>query len=245
MADDGTVPQESVTIRAVYNKVTHEVTVSKGATVGDLKVLVAAKTECPMGQMKLMFKGLLAGPSKPELDEVLISDTKLKDKAKVLVVGASASQILEATEVASMAASGIFKAEEAASTLQAKKKWADMREHQLIIKKGVPDDAMLGYVPGQDPLPDGALTGLVTSGNVKVRLQIKPVERMVVISTKERTQKIPLSKVQAVKTEPIPNFEHYHIVGLQVGPTSRSMIYLYWMPAQLISALKGAFLGVF
>ncbi|EGD82896.1 hypothetical protein PTSG_03527 [Salpingoeca rosetta] len=178
----------SMTLRVVYAKETKRVTVSSDQTVKDLKELIAKETGCPVAQMKLMFKGLLAAPGKPELDAKKISETGLKEKAKVLVVGATQTQVAEVTQADQVSNTAAFKAQAAATTV--KKKWSEERVHREIIQKGPPADAPFAYRPGQDPLPDGPLAGLIGDGGKKARLHIKTANNKLIIHYPNTSQEV-------------------------------------------------------
>lgn len=92
---------------------------------------------------------------------------------------------------------------------------------------------------GEDcPLPSDALTGMLNKYGNKVRLTFKLEQDEVWISTKERTQKIQMTSIKTVISEPIEDYQNYHIMGLQIGPTEASRIWFYWVPAQYIRAIK-------
>ena len=44
--------------------------------------------------------------------------------------------------------------------------------------------------------------------------------------TKERTEKVPLSSIKNVVSEPIDGHDDYHILALQLGPTEASRYYV-------------------
>jgi hypothetical protein len=116
--------------------------------------------------------------------------------------------------------------------------WAEQTEHKKMLARGVPDDAMAGYRPGQEPLPAEALVVFTATG--KTRLTLKLAEGTLVLSTREKTQPVPLAAISKVSTQPVPGLEHYMILCLRLGPSSRSNHYFYWFPAQYDGALKYA-----
>lgn len=59
----------------------------------------------------------------------------------------------------------------------------------------------------------------------------------------ERTQKVQMSSIQSVVSEPITGHEEYHILALQLGPTEQSRYWIYWVPAQYVDAIKDTVLG--
>eukprot|EP00055_Hartaetosiga_balthica_P018500 m.134591 g.134591 ORF g.134591 m.134591 type:complete len:253 (+) comp9648_c0_seq1:62-820(+) len=232
------VAEDGFEVRAVYSRETKIVQISPEQTIGEVKEVIAKATGCSSKQMKLMFKGLLAAPNKPELDAILVKATGLKKKAKILVVGAKEEDLEMVSNADKISSTVAFMAESSAMT--ATKKWCDEKEHKKIIEKGPPEDVMLGYRPGQEALPEGSFTGVLIQGK-KGRLQIKPEELAVVVHYNDRSQHIPFSSISNVKSEEIPGYEQYHIVGLKVS--QNRYVFIYWVPAQYISALKGAIIG--
>lgn len=77
----------------------------------------------------------------------------------------------------------------------------------------------------------------------KVRLTFKLESDQLWLSTKERTEKLPMGSIKNIVSEAIEGHEEYHIVGLQLGPTDASKYWIYWVPAQYIEAIKTAILG--
>lgn len=54
----------------------------------------------------------------------------------------------------------------------------------------------------------------------------------------ERTIQVPLGSIRDCDAQPIPGHLGYHILGIQLGPTSKSMNFFYWFPSQYVSAVK-------
>ena len=63
------------------------------------------------------------------------------------------------------------------------------------------------------------------------------------IGTKERTDKVPMSSIKAVVSEPIDGHLGFHMVALQLGPTEASRYWIYWVPSQYVDAIKRTILG--
>lgn len=97
----------------------------------------------------------------------------------------------------------------------------------------------------QDPLPAEPLKGMLNEFKQKVRLTFKFESDELWISTREDTDKIKMNAIYAVVTEPIEKHEEYHIMGLRVGPMEKLSIwiYIYWVPAQFVQAIKDTILG--
>lgn len=91
-------------------------------------------------------------------------------------------------------------------------------------------------------LPYEPIFGKNKSGG-KVRLTFKLEMDQLWIGTKERTDKIPMTSIKDVISEPIQGHEEYHIMGIQLGPTAASRYWIYWVPAQYVKAIKRAILG--
>eukprot|EP00730_Choanoeca_flexa_P011891 TRINITY_DN2887_c0_g1_i2.p1 TRINITY_DN2887_c0_g1~~TRINITY_DN2887_c0_g1_i2.p1 ORF type:complete len:283 (+),score=51.20 TRINITY_DN2887_c0_g1_i2:118-849(+) len=240
MAEDGPVQ-----LKIVYAKVTHALEKPSSTTIKDLKTEIEQLTGCASETMKLMHKGPLSAPNKPELDDRTLAEANITKKAKILVVGASKDDLKSVAKVDTLAKSGAFKAEAAAtaSASASKTNWNEETKHRKVLDKGKPDDAPFAYRPGSDPMPAAPITGMVNHLQQKVRLHFKMEENLVVISTKERTNKVSLSKIQSIKSQAINGHEEYHILGIQLGPTAASMYFIYWFPAQYVSAAKGSVFG--
>lgn len=93
-----------------------------------------------------------------------------------------------------------------------------------------------------------------------MRLTFKLENDQLWLSTKERTEKLPMGSIKSIVSEPIEGHEEYHIMvclnffliiifylnlwqGLQLGPTEASRYWIYWVPAQYVDAIKDAVLG--
>lgn len=59
----------------------------------------------------------------------------------------------------------------------------------------------------------------------------------------ETTQKYDYRSISSVKSEEIVGDEAYHIVAVQLGESESSTIYLYYVPAQYVEAIKDELLG--
>ena len=117
------------------------------------------------------------------------------------------------------------------------------QQHRKILDKGVPEYATLGWINEDCPLPPEPLTGMTNKYGHKVRLTFKFETDEVWIGTKEHTQKLPMTNVKSVISESIDTHPMYHLMGLQVGPTEASRIWLYWVPTQYVKAIKRAILN--
>ena len=225
-------------------------------TVGELKERIAELTGCPASNQKLAYKGQLAAPGKPELDARTLQAARVKKKANILVIGATAAAAAEAEQAQADAKAGripkggLSSAGTGTGTGSGSdaddKKWAEVTEHKRVLSRGKPDDVMFAYRPGQDPLPPTALSGLYLAGNRKVRVAVDAPQQSLVLSTKEAQQKIQLGRISSVTSQPIPGHEEYLMVCLKTGASSRSSIFLYWFPAQYFNSFEvGSFFFLF
>jgi hypothetical protein len=95
----------------------------------------------------------------------------------------------------------------------------------------------------QEGLPPLPLSGMLNKHGGKVRLTFKLESDQLWLSTKERTEKLPMGSIKSIVSESIEGHEEYHILGLQLGPTEASRYWIYWVPAQYVDAIKDAVLG--
>ena len=112
-----------------------------------------------------------------------------------------------------------------------------------MIDRGKPDDVMPAWKNGSAPLPSEPLHGMVNKYNNKVRLTFKLELDQLWIGTKERTDKLQMASIRSIVSEPIEEYPEYHIMGVQTGPTEQSRIWIYWVPAQFVEAIKDTILG--
>ena len=61
-----------------------------------------------------------------------------------------------------------------------------------------------------------------------------------IISTNAHTQKVELESIRNFINEPIVGMEGHHIVGFQLGPTEKSIYWVYFVPAQYIKKIRSA-----
>ncbi|EDQ88404.1 uncharacterized protein MONBRDRAFT_32939 [Monosiga brevicollis MX1] len=233
------------TLRIVYAKEKLKLEVDPSMTVQTLKDKISDMTHVPGDKIKLMHKGLLAGPGKPELENRSLVEAKLANKAQILVVGATSDAVKSVEQVDALAKTGALKQTEqvAAAAAARKTPWATETKHKRILDRGVPDDAPLAFLPGADPLPDAPISGMLDGSGEKVRLHFSLTTNELIISTKRQTRRVPLSKIQQIKSEPIPSLEHYHILAIQMGSTAQSTYFVYYFPAQYVASAKGCVFG--
>jgi len=229
--------EELVSFKVVFAKQTYQIEFGMDRTVAELKQHLEKETNCPVVQQKLMYKG-------PVKDTDTLRKKKFKKNCKVLLVGATAAQILKVTmdgvpDLAALANSlgGGATGGAAASSGST---WEDKPEHTKMLKKGKPAEVAMGFEPypgdRPEPLPDVAIKPLYTSLG-KVRLHIKLDEGTVVLSTNKGQEKYAIQNVADVISKRIEGHPGYSIIGLQLG-NSRAWRYIYWFPSQYVPALK-------
>lgn len=64
----------------------------------------------------------------------------------------------------------------------------------------------------QESLPPFPLTGMLNKHCGKVRLTFKLESDQLWLSTKERTEKLPMGSIKGIVSEPIEGHEEYHIM---------------------------------
>ncbi|XP_037094040.1 ubiquitin domain-containing protein UBFD1-like [Pollicipes pollicipes] len=180
---------------------------------------------------KVMIKGLAR-------DDKTLRELGVASGAKVMVVGSTLNDVLSVAKPEAKSSKEEAKAEE-----PDKEKLCEMKQHKKILDKGKPDDVMPGNRNINEPLPPTPLSGMLNRTGGKVRLTFKLESDQLWIGTKERTEKVSMSSVKAIVSEPIVDHEDYHIMGVQLGPTEASRYWVYWVPAQYVSAIKDIVLG--
>jgi len=222
-----------VEFKVIFNKKKIDVAFSEKATIGELKSHLQTIIGIPPAMMKVMIKGLAK-------DEMTLSKLGVTKGSKIMVVGSSLNDVLQVSsspkDIAKAGNSNSSKEEHSASK---------MKNHKKVLDRGKPDDVMPGLKIGKEPLPPHPLSGMLNKHGKATRLTFKLDMGQVWIGTKERTEKVPLSSIKNVVSEPIEGHEEYHIVALQLGPTEQSRYYVYWVPAQYVDAISDAILGKF
>ncbi|KAJ1342557.1 hypothetical protein BSLG_002874 [Batrachochytrium salamandrivorans] len=207
IAADG-IMGESISIKVVFGKAAHPIVISSANLVRDLKVALAEVTGIEPSMQKLLFKGVLR-------DEQIISETQLKSGSKVMMMASTAKDLLNMTTVASAPVVA------AAVSVIPKVTLCSMTEHKKIIAKGKPSDSEKGIRGINLPIPPRGITGLLNSRGGKTRLIFRLELDELSISTNDNTQKVQLSSISKVISEPILEHEGYSIMGFQLGPTEK------------------------
>lgn len=224
---------EKVDFKVIFNKKKHDVTFNLDGDVGGLKKHLQPIIDIPPAMMKVMIKGLAK-------DEMTLRQLGVTKGAKVMVVGSTLDQVMTVSKTPSAKE---LKASTSKGATDDKESTCKQKQHKKILDKGKPEDAMVGIKGSSESLPPAPLSGMLNKHGGKVRLTFKMELDQVWIGTKERTEKVPMSSIKAVLSEPIEGNEEYHIMALQLGPTEASRYWIYWVPAQYVSSIKDAILG--
>uniref|UniRef100_A0A7M5X2J7 Ubiquitin-like domain-containing protein n=2 Tax=Clytia hemisphaerica TaxID=252671 RepID=A0A7M5X2J7_9CNID len=218
----------------VWNKSNYEMTkLGKSNTVADLREYIAELTGIPTNMQKIMFKGLVKDDAKT-LEEI-----KLTSGSKVMVVGSTVKDIEKVKTPTTQELKAQAQSEAAAS----KEALCKQKQHKKVLDKGKPDDVPVGVKGRKEPLPQVPLSGMVNKTGGRVRLTFKLELDQLWLGTKERTEKLPMSSIRNVVSEPIEGQEEYHILAIQLGPTEASRYWIYWFPAQYVDSVKDTILG--
>ncbi|KAF7386839.1 hypothetical protein HZH66_011291 [Vespula vulgaris] len=170
-------------------------------------------------------------------DDQTLRNLGVTKGAKVMIVGSKLDDVLAVSIPSKQDL-----ADEASSTAS-KEPLSQQKIHRKVLDKGIPDDVMPGILDSKEPLPEFPISGMLNKSGGKVRLTFKLEQDQLWIGTKERTDKIPMNSIKGVHSEPIHDHPEYHIMGIQLGTTEASRYWIYWVPAQYISAIKDAILG--
>jgi len=223
------VKEELVDLKVMYNKQIYPIKISLHKTVGDLKKMIEIATKVSPALQKVLVKGA-------NNDAATLKSIKLTNGQKFLVIGSTIDEVMAVAKPPDAAT--LAKDDAISSGVSDSQNWCTLVQHRKIIDKGVPEDVMPGIMNDIDQLPSIPLHGMLSSKGAKVRLTFKLESDELWIGTKERTDKIAISTIRSVVTQPITGFEHYHILAIQLGPTEASRFYVYWVPAQYIEAIK-------
>ncbi|KAK9309184.1 hypothetical protein QLX08_001130 [Tetragonisca angustula] len=223
-------PQENIDFKVIYNKQRININFPLDGTVAELKTHLQNIISVPQAMQKVMIKGLAK-------DEQTLRNLGVTKGAKVMVVGSKLDDVLAISIPTKQDLS-----DEAASATN-KEPLSQQKIHRKVLDKGIPDDVMPGILDSKEPLPEFPLAGMLNKSGGKVRLTFKLEQDQLWIGTKERTDKIPMNSIKGVHSEPIHDHPEYHIMAIQLGTTEASRYWIYWVPAQYISAIKDAILG--
>ena len=228
--DDG---GEKVEFKVIFNKKKYDVSFPLDKDVFALKTHLQSVIEIPPAMMKVMIKGLAK-------DEMTLRSLGVNKSSKVMVVGSSLNDVLS---VSTTPTPQQIREEEKAAKAKAESSSSREKMHKKVLDKGKPEDALPGKKGAKEALPSVPLAGMLNKHGGKVRLTFKLELDQLWIGTKERTEKLGMSSIKSVVSEPIDEHDEYHIMALQLGPTEASRYWIYWVPAQYVEAIKEAILG--
>lgn len=224
---------EPLNFKMVWNKKNFEVNaLGTLNSVSCMRKHIEELTGVPCKMQKIMYKGLVKD------DNATLQDVKISNNAKIMVVGSTLTDI----EKVKTPTAAELKQEQAAEAV-AKEPLCKQKLHKKVLDKGKPDDAPPGIKGVKEALPPCPLSGMTNKSGGKVRLTFKLELDQLWLGTKERTEKLPMTSIRNVVSEPIEGHEEYHILAIQLGPTEASRYWIYWFPAQYVEAVKNTILG--
>lgn len=228
--------EETVNFKLQYGKGSTDMVRPVESTVGQLKTEIATLHGIPKEMQKLMFKGLLKD------DDRTLGELKLKNGAKVMLVGSSPKDLLSVAAQPGTAASVTPKWDDPVK----EQPLSHQAKHKKVLDKGVPDGGLAGIKGKQVPLADAeqCIPGLLNALGNRVRLTFKPDLQQLWIGSAQATQKVSYSMISKIESYPIDGHEEYSILSLQIGPSSSTRYWLYYVPSQLVAAIKLRILGV-
>ncbi|KAL1451773.1 hypothetical protein WDU94_006121 [Cyamophila willieti] len=215
-----------IAFTVIYSKEKFDVKISENSTVLQLKTYLEPIIGVPQGLQKIMFKGLAKN------DQTLKS-LGITNNTKVMVVGSKLNDVLNLATVPS--------AEEQQALQEVKvnkEPWCRQKMHRTVLDKGLPEDVMPGILNTKEPLPPCPLSGMLNKAGGKLRITFRLELDELWLGTKERTEKIRMSSIKSVLSEPIEGLEQYHIMALQLGTTEASRYWIYYVPAQYVDSIK-------
>ncbi|XP_032790982.2 ubiquitin domain-containing protein UBFD1 isoform X1 [Daphnia magna] len=220
---------KDVIFKVVFNKKKHDVSFPLDATIAQLKDHLHTIIGVPKEMQKVMVKGLAH-------DQKSLRESGIVSGSKVMVIGSTFNDVLALSHQTAQ-----LIPEDKVKPSVIKEPLSQQKIHRKILEKGPPEDAMPGLKNVKEALPPHPLYGMCSRG--KVRLTFKMENDQIWIGTKERTEKISMSTIKTIVSEPIEGHEEYHILGIQLGPTEASRYWIYWIPSQFVDAIKETILG--
>lgn len=231
-------PAESLTIKIQYQKNTVTVQRPLSSTVAQLKQEIEKETGVPTSNQKLLFKGQLK-------DEQTLQQTGLKNGSKLMVIGTKPENQFTTTQQPEKLKYGkapdSWDVEEGSGV-----PWSNQTQHKKVLQKPRPDDGWPGVAGKQIPLRDDQtyIPGLMNAQGTKVRLTFKEDIGQLWIGSAQSTQKIPYGSVTSMETQTIKEQPEYSIMRVQLGHSTNSNYWLYWVPSQSVAGIKMRVLGL-
>ncbi|KAI8838313.1 hypothetical protein BJ741DRAFT_602106 [Chytriomyces cf. hyalinus JEL632] len=224
----------SLAFRVAYQKQVFEIEMPVDETVLSLKNKINELTGIEPALQKLLYKGILK-------DEATLIESNLSNACKVVLMASSAKAILSIAAPAKPVPTAEATKDEKMSLF-----FEDI-EHARVLKKGKPEFIIeKGISVGRSPLPSLGVIAANARG-LKARLSFIDDSQEMQLATAERTQKISYTSIRKVQSEDMPADsagEGYCALGIQIGPTEKSMLWFYWVPKQYVENIKDA-LGLY
>ncbi|CAH1983881.1 unnamed protein product [Acanthoscelides obtectus] len=190
---------ESIEVKVIYNKKKYDVTTTTETKISEFKKQLQGIVGVPDSMQKLMFKGLLQ-------DDQTISTSGITKGCKIMLVGSTLTDVLA---VSSVSKQDVVESEKATTS---KEPLCKQKIHRKVLDKGLPEDVMPGIKNLKEALPPVPLSGMLNKHGGKVRLTFKLEVDQLWLSTKERTEKLPMGSIKNVISEPIEDHDEYHII---------------------------------
>ena len=148
---------DTINFKVAHGKTQINILLSNESKVQDLKNLLEQETGVPIRLQKLFFKGPLKN------DEALLTSLNLRENSKLLLVGSTANEISETSNIRSL--------------VEEEKKFnlpqdAFTQDQQRIIDKGPPADSIPADMFNTSIVPD-TIPGLYNHIGANVRVTIK------------------------------------------------------------------------
>jgi len=224
--------KEFVKFKVIFLKRKLDLHLECDSTIAALKQHLESLIDVPASMQKIMFRGLAR-------DEATLRQLSVTNGAKVMVVGSTVSDVLS---IAPPSKAEVRKAE-VADRKKATKLCEQELHKKILAKHSKPDDLMPALRGVRESLPHTPLTGMFNKYGAKVRLNFKLETDELIISTKERTTRVPMNTIKNVVSGDMSDQQDYHIVGFQLGPTEASIYWVYYVPAQYVEAIKDIIMG--
>jgi len=226
---------ETLKFKVQHGRSAMEVERRGDSTVGELKAEIDTLVGIPPPMQKLMFHGLLKD------DAQTLAEAKIKNGAKVMLVGSSPKDLLQ------VAAPPTSDAKDLKWENQVKEEpISQQTKHKKVLEKGIPEGALPGIKGRQVELPENqhCIPGLLNALGNKVRLTFKPELQQLWIGSAQATQKVSYSMISKIESFSIEGNAEYSILSLQIGSSSSTRYWLYYVPSQYVAAIKLRILGV-
>lgn len=217
---------EIIQFVVIYSKEKFDVKLSDTSTILQLKTHLESIIGVPQSLQKVMYKGMAK-------NEQTLKSLGVTNKTKIMLVGSKLNDVLNLATVPSADEQKALQEEKVS-----KEPWSRQKMHRTVLDKGLPDDVMPGILNTKEPLPPVPLSGMLNKAGGKLRITFRLELDELWLGTKERTEKIRMSSIKSVLSEPIEGIEQYHIMALQLGTTDASRYWVYYVPAQYVDSIK-------